>query len=255
MTYVRVEKDHAVAVVELVNPPLNLLTAALRAELTEVAKDLRADDAIRAVVVHGSGRTFSAGSDVREFPRDEPAGLERARLEHECAHTLEQLPQPVIAALHGHVLGGGLELALACDLRVAEADARIGLPEVGLGVFPSGGGTYRLTRLVGPARAKRLMLLGTILDASEAAEVGLVDRVAEAGYGRSAAFDLARELAERPARAVRAIKQAVNANPTGASEVGDPIEERLIAELFTSYDAREGVAAFLERRDPQFRHR
>lgn len=255
MTNVLVEKVDGVACVELRNPPLNVLTAEIRSELIEITRDLGVDSEVRAVVLYGSGKAFSAGSDVREFPHDEANGRTRARLEHECAHALERLPQPVIAALHGHVLGGGLELALACDLRIAETTTRIGLPEIELGVFPSGGGTYRLPRLVGPARAKQLVLLGTILDAHEAERIGLVDQLVDESAGRRAALDLARRIADKPARATRAIKRAMNTNPTNAADIGDPVEEQLIAELFTSYDAREGVAAFLEKREPRFEHR
>ncbi|MQA85461.1 MAG: enoyl-CoA hydratase [Streptosporangiales bacterium] len=253
---VRVERRDAVAVVTLDNPPLNLLTMALRAQLTELAGDLAHDDAVRAVVLAGAGgKAFSAGSDVREFPTDPEAGRERSRLEHRCYDALAGLPQPVVAALHGHVLGGGLELALACDLRVAEATARLGLPEVHLGVFPAGGGTQRLPRAVGAGRAKELMFLGATLDAAEAARIGLVNRVVDAGQARDAAIALAEQIAGRPAGAVRAIKTAVDSGLADGPRAGAETEGRLIAQVFGSYDAREGVAALLDKREPRFEHR
>lgn len=241
-----------VAVLELNNPPLNLLTAGLRQQLIGAVAELGKDHDVRAVVLRGSGRTFSAGSDVREFPVDIQEGRRRARLEHRAANALEELPQPVVAALHGHVLGGGLELALACDLRVAARDANLGLPEVGLGVFPSGGGTSRLAREVGPARAKELILLGTVIDAEDAQRLGLVNRLAEPGAAHAGGHELARQIAAQPALATRAVKEATAASVRTGS---DSTEEHLIAELFTSHDAREGAEAFRRKRPPRFEHR
>jgi enoyl-CoA hydratase len=250
-----VEHDGAVAVVTLDNGPLNLLTMADRAELVAVAGRLRADRATRAVVLAGTGeKAFCAGSDVTEFPGDADAGRERARQEHACYAAVAALPQPVIAALHGHVLGGGLELALACDIRVADATARIGLPEVKLGLFASGGGTQRLPRLIGASRAKELMFLGRTVDAAEAARLGVVDHLVDAGRALEHARALAAEIASRPALAVQAIKAAVDGGLADGIVAGSALEERLIGELFTSHDAREGVAALLARRAPLFEH-
>jgi enoyl-CoA hydratase/carnithine racemase len=252
----RVEQVGAVAVITLDNGPLNLLTMADRAELLAVAGRLRDDRATRAVVLAGSGpRAFCAGSDVTEFPGDAEAGRERARQEHACQAAVAALPQPVIAALQGHVLGGGVELALACDIRVADSTARIGLPEVKLGLFPSGGGTQRLPRLIGASRAKELMFLGETIGADDAARLGIVDHVVYAGRSRARARELAAEIAARPALAVQAIKAAVDGGLACGMAAGSALEERLIGELFASHDAREGVAALLARRTPIFEHR
>jgi enoyl-CoA hydratase/carnithine racemase len=251
-----VDHDGAVAVITLDNGPLNLLTMADRAELVAVAGRLRADSGTRAVVLTGAGRkAFCAGSDVTEFPDGPEAGRERAREEHACCAAVAALPQPVIAALHGHVLGGGVELALACDIRVADATVRVGLPEVKLGLFPSAGGTQRLPRLIGASRAKELMFLGEAIAADDAARLGIVDHVVEAGLSGGYARGLAAEIASRPALAVQAIKQAVDGGLADGMVAGSALEERLIGELFASHDAREGVAALLARRAPIFEHR
>lgn len=256
MAGIELTVDGPVAVLTVDNPPLNLLTTALRRQLAQVAGDVGRRSDIRAVVLAGAGdHGFSAGSDVREFPRDPDAGLRRARLGQDANHRLQHMPQPVIAALHGHVLGGGLELALACDLRVADETAELGLPEIRLGISPAGGGTQRLTRLIGAPRAKELMLLGEPIDVHEAQRLGLVNRVVPPGQALEAALDLARTLAGRPALAVRAIKRVVDGGLEEGPERGEELEREQISRLYGSHDAREGVAAFLERRPPHFEHR
>jgi enoyl-CoA hydratase/carnithine racemase len=229
---------------------------AIRAQLQAAAEAIATDDQVRAVVIAGAGgRAFSVGSDIREFPADATAGLERARQEHACYDAIAALPQPTVAALEGLALGGGFELALACDLRVATANLRLGLPEVSLGVFPSGGGTQRLPGLIGPSLAKEHMFLGEPWGADDALRLGLVNRVVPEGTALSAAIELAMAIAERPARAVRAIKAAVDGGLRDGGQYGRLLEETLIAELFTSHDAQEGVRAFLAKRAPRFTHR
>jgi enoyl-CoA hydratase len=253
---VGITTDGPVAIIELANAPLNLLTRQLRADLRRTAEEVAAESAIRAVVLKGAGRrSFSAGSDIREFPRTAEAGRVRAVAEHGCYDAIANLPQPVVAGLFGHVLGGGLELALACDIRVADEDARLGLPEVKLGVFPSGAGTQRLPRVVSPSRAKLMMFLGETLDAAQALAVGLVDEVAAPGCAHEAAMSLAHRIAGQPARAVQAIKKAVAHGLEYGTRAGQTMEVELIGELFTSADAKEGVQAFLDSRTPTFTHR
>lgn len=253
---VRVEHHGPVATVTLDNPPLNLLTMQLRSQLRAAFAQLRDDENVRAIVVKSAGdRAFSAGSDVREFPRDADAGRARARAEHACCDDVAGVPQPVIAALHGDTLGGGFELALACDVRIADTDTKVGLPESKLGLFPSGGGTQRLSRLA-PATAKKMVLLGEVIDAVEARRRQFVDEVVPRDQAHAAAMQLAHEVAARPARAIRAAKRALNHAACGGSFAsGREIEVELIAELFTSHDAQEGVAALLASRSPEFQHR
>lgn len=252
----RVDHHGAVATVSLHNPPLNLLTVRIRSQLRAAFAALRNNDNVRAVVLTAAGdRAFSAGSDVREFPCDADAGRARARDEHACCDDIAGLPQPVVAALHGHTLGGGLELALACDVRIADTGTKIGLPESKLGLFPSGGGTQRLSGLA-PSTAKKMVFLGDTIDVAEARRLQLVDDVVPRGQAHTAATQFAHEVAARPARAIRAAKQALNHAASGGSfATGREIEIELIAELFTSYDAQEGVAALLGSRPPEFQHR
>jgi enoyl-CoA hydratase/carnithine racemase len=252
---IHVATDGPVAIIEIDNPPLNLLTMEVRASLTAAAEAIGADPSVRAVVLRGAGdRAFSAGSDIREFPRTVGDGRARAVLEHACYDAIAGLPQPVVAALNGHVLGGGLELALACDLRVADEQTRLGLPEITLGLFPSGGGTQRLPRTIAPARAKRMMWLAEVVDAAEAVEIGLVDEVTGVGCSAAAALRLAHRIAQQPACAVRAIKQAVEGGLELGRRAGQALEVELVGELFASHDAQEGVRAFLGSRPPSFIH-
>ncbi|WP_162830034.1 enoyl-CoA hydratase/isomerase family protein [Amycolatopsis palatopharyngis] len=244
-----------VALVEISNPPLNLLTMHVRSELRLVMERIGCDSSVRAVVLRSTGdRAFSAGSDISEFPRDARAGHRRAVQEHSCYDAVADLPQPVVAELSGHVLGGGLELALACDIRVADATAHLGLPEVKLGVFPSGAGTQRLPRTIGVSQAKRMMLLGEIVDADRALELGLVDEMVPRGQATAAAAEIAGRIAGQPALAVQAIKKAVDHGLRFGTRAGQALEAELIAGLFATHDAQEGVQAFLESREPQFTH-
>lgn len=252
---VRVEHQGPVAVLELSNPPLNLLTMELRDGLRRAALEISATSSVRAVVLCSTGdRSFSAGSDIREFPADREQGERRALQEHACYDAVAGIAAPVIAAVQGHVLGGGLELAMSADLRVGAATATLGLPEVRLGVFPSGGGTQRLAALVGASRAKRLMLLGETVGAEEALRIGLLDEVVPQGTARQAALALAQRIAEQPRLATQAIKRAVDHGRAFGPAAGQAMEVRLISELFTSHDAREGVQAFLDSRTPHFTH-
>lgn len=246
-------RHEGVAVVTFENGPLNLLTMKLRAGLQVAADQIRGNDSIRAVVLVGAGsRAFSAGSDIREFPTTGMAGRARAVQEHRCYDAIATLPQPVIALLSGHVLGGGLELAMAADFRVAEEGTQLALPEVKLGAFPSGGGTQRLPRVIPPAAAKKLMFLGESIDASAGLRLGLVDEVTQTGNGKQAALALARDLASKPPLAVQAIKRAVDHGLQFGVEAGERLEEELIANIFGSQDCKEGVRAFLESREPRF---
>lgn len=240
--------EDGVARLTVDNPPLNLLSLDVRAELAEHARRLATDDGCRAVVITGAGdRAFSAGSDIREFPADESGGIDRAEREHAWFAALAELPQPTIAALHGHVLGGGLELALTCDIRVADENTRLGFPEVGLGLVPCGGGTARLPRLIGEPRAYLLLLTGDRIDADQAMSYGLVDAVAPAGRAEQDAYDLAGRIAAAPGATTRAIKATVRAGVAGGIAAGLDAEIRLGGPLFATEDARRAVRGFSSR--------
>ncbi len=248
-----------VARLELVNPPLNLVTRELIEELGEALAALEAADPgdVRAVVVSGRGeRAFCAGSHVGEFESQRgPGGRARLAMEQGTWQRLARLPMPVIAAIEGNALGGGLELALCCDIRVASERAKLGLPEVRLAVIPGGGGTQRLPRVVGDAWARELILTGRVLDAAAAERIGLVHRVVPAGEALSAALAIGEEMAARGPLAVREAKRLIDV----AAEV--PLEAGLEAELdasvrvFATDDLAEGAAAFFAKRDPQYHGR
>jgi enoyl-CoA hydratase len=248
-----------VAHLTLVNPPLNLVTEALLHELAAALETLEAaaPGDVRAVVVTGSGdRAFSAGSHVGEFESQRgPAGRERHELESGVARRLAELPMPTIAAIEGNALGGGLELALCCDIRIASERARLGLPEVRLAVTPGAGGTQRLPRVVGLARAKELILTGRVLTAAEAERIGLVTLVVPAGGALAAADEVAADIALRGPLAVREAKRLVDQAMDLDLASGLAAELDASDRIFATDDLLEGATAFLEKRDPEYRGR
>lgn len=243
-----------VTTVRLQNPPLNLVTVELTKALDRVLGAIEGDGGVRVVVLTGTGdRAFCAGSDVKEFESlHGRVGEGKLLLEKAVYRRLANLPMPTVAAIQGDALGGGLELALCCDLRVADVDAKLGLPEVRLGVMPGSGGTQRLPRIVGVARAKEMILMGQILTAEEAAGIGLVNRVAHSGEALEEAVEMAETIASRGPVAVREAKRALDI----AGDV--PLDEGLALELdaseriFASRDMLEGAKAFFEKREPHF---
>jgi enoyl-CoA hydratase len=248
-----------VAHLELVNPPLNLITEALLRQLADalaILADASPDD-VRAVVVTGRGdRAFSAGSDVGEFEAQRgPGGRARLELEARVSRALADLPMPTIAALEGNALGGGLELALACDLRVASSRASFGLPEVRLAVTPGAGGTQRLPRVVGPSRARELILTGRVIDAAESYRIGLVHEVVPPGQARARALEIGREIAARGPLAVREAKRLLDASTELDLGAGLAAELEASLRVFATEDLREGVSSFFEKRDPQYHGR
>jgi enoyl-CoA hydratase/carnithine racemase len=248
-----------VAHLTLTNPPLNLVTRELLEELSEAIAVLEAaaPGDVRVVVVTGAGeRAFSAGSHVGEFESQRgPNGRERHALESAVADRLARVPMPTIAAIEGSALGGGLELALCCDIRVASERAQLGLPEVRLAVTPGAGGTQRLPRVVGLARAKEMILTGRILSAEEAERVGLVSRVVPAGRALAEADAIAAEIAERGPIAVREAKRLVDLAWHADIETGLAAELDASDRVFASEDMVEGATAFFEKRAPEYRGR
>lgn len=243
-----------VALLELDNPPLNLVTAELTRQLDAALDRLAADPGVRAVVVAGSGeRAFCAGSDVKEFESLAGRVAEgKLLLEKLVYRKLAELPVPTVAAIEGDALGGGLELALCCDLRVASERARLGTPEVRLGVIPGSGGTQRLPAIVGPARAKEMILVGELLGAEAAERIGLVNKVVPAGQARAAAFELAQRIAERGPLAVREAKRLVDLSRDLDLDAGLAAELDASERVFRSEDMLEGARAFFEKRPPRF---
>lgn len=245
-----------VTLLRLDNPPLNLVTADLTVELAGVLARLAADAEVRAVVVAGNERAFCAGSDIKEFASLHGRVAEgKLLLEGAVYRRLARLPMPTIAAIEGNALGGGLELALCCDLRVAGADALLGLPEVRLGAIPGSGGTQRLPRLIGPGRAKEMILLGEPVSAGRAGEIGLVERVVEAGRAEEEARAMAEVMAGRGPLALRQAKAAIDDGLDLPLDAGLARELDGSERVFGSSDLQEGAAAFLEKRPPRFEGR
>jgi enoyl-CoA hydratase/carnithine racemase len=248
-----------VAFLELDNPPLNIVDGELLEDLETAVAQLESAPPgdVRAVVVSGRGeRAFSVGSNVKEFEAQHASGS-AARFEAEAriAQRLAGLPMPTIAAIEASALGGGLELALCCDLRVASEQARLGLPEVRLAVTPSTGGTQRLPRIVGVARAKELLLTGRVIDAAEALRIGLVNEVVPAGRAVARAHEIGEEIAERGPLAVREVKVLVDGAFDRPLADGHRAEVETSVRIFATDDLLEGARSFVEKRPPTYHGR
>jgi enoyl-CoA hydratase len=253
--FVQVVEDGAVALVTIDNPPVNALSAQLLEELETEIDRLDRNAETRAIVIRGAGeRAFVAGADIKEFPslRERASGDGSPRGIQKIGTRIERCHKPVIAAIHGFCLGGGLELAMACDLRVAAEDAQLGQPEIKLGLIPGGGGTQRLPRLVGRGRALLLNLTGDPISGAQAYEWGLVDRAVPAGQHVDAAVELARTLAERSPHAVAVVKELARETRDLPLEEGLQREAQAFLRCLASEDGQEGVAAFIEKRQPQW---
>ncbi len=249
------EAAEGVATLTLNRPEVhNAMNERMRRELTECFAALVSDDAVRVVVVTGAGeRAFSAGADIREFVEPQaPTRFRETRRRVDFRQLMDRCPQPIIAAIRGYAFGGGLELALACDIRVAGDDARLGLTEVDLAIIPGGGGTQRLPRLVGRGKALEMILTGARLDAREALRIGLVERVVPAAQVRAAALELAKTLAAKAPVALRYAKEAVVKGLELPLADGIRLENDLSTLLRTTEDRIEGARAFLEKRKPRF---
>jgi len=245
---VRVEIDHAVATIRLDRPPMNAISAAVQDELAAAAVQVSGDQAIRAVVLYGGPKVFAAGADVKEM-----AGLGYAEMSmigsrrlHDAFNAVARIGKPVIAAVTGYALGGGLELALCADFRVLGEGAKVGQPEILLGIIPGAGGTQRLPRLIGPARAKDLIFSGRFVTAAEALAMGLADRVVPDTEVYEVACELAARYQGGPAHALRAAKEAIDRGLDVDLNTGLELERLNFAGLFATSDARVGLRSFVE---------
>lgn len=253
---IKVERRDSIAVVTVNRPDkLNALNAEIVARLYDSALELEADKEVRGVIITGAGeKAFVAGADISELARMTPiSGIQVSRAGQEAFRFIETMPKPVVAAVNGFALGGGLELALACHIRLASENAKLGLPEVKLGIIPGYGGTVRLPRLVGRGRALELMLTGEIIDAQEAFRIGLVNRVVaqDALLPTSLAL-LARIVANGPLAIALAI-EAVDHGFNTTTEDALRMESNLFGLLASTADMQEGMAAFLEKRKAAFK--
>jgi enoyl-CoA hydratase/carnithine racemase len=242
-----------VATLRLNNPPYNVMTLKLRIGMMQQLLEIEANHDVSVLIIEGAGeKAFSAGFDLKDFPGDEPGGLQMIRFAHHVLNMIFNLPQITIVKMRGHVLGGGACLMLACDLRVATIDAKIGMPEIKFGAFSAGGGTHMLARQIGLARAKELVLLGDSISGAEAKEIGLINRAVSADKLDGTVDELAERLAKLSRPALRVAKKSVNAAIMGPFELGQTIEAAGMAQLFRTSDVFEGVNAFNEKRPAKF---
>jgi len=247
--------EEGIARIQLHRPEvLNALNLQLMEELVSALESMEKDEAIRCIIITGDRRAFAAGADIDEMSdvtavdmllRDQFATWDRIR----------HISKPLIAAVSGYALGGGCELAMACDLIIAAETAKFGQPEINIGVMPGAGGTQRLTRAVGKARAMEMVLTGKPISAEEALQAGLINRVVPEELLEDEALKMAREIASKPPVAVRLAKKAVLKAMDTTLETGLAYEQMLFYLLFATEDQREGMQAFLEKRKPQFRGR
>lgn len=257
-TVLNVERTDGYAVVTINNPPMNVISNQVFKELDEVFGELGTDPEVNAVIVTGQGdKVFAAGADIKEFPQlIGQGGLKEKFLEtHAILNRIDRFEKPVIAMLNGLTFGGGCEVTLCCDIRIAEEHAQIGLPEITLGLFPGGGGTQRLPRLVGEAKAKELMFTGEAITAAEAERIGLVNKVTSSGEGMEAARKMAKRIARFSLPALSRIKKAVDEGLELPLERGTELEAGLFEEVFQTEDVQEGVKAFIEKRRPAFQNK
>jgi enoyl-CoA hydratase len=253
--FVHLDTDGGVATIRLDRPPANALARELSLELSAAAERVAADEDVRAVVVWGGERIFAAGADIKAMVDYGPEDVapDVGALEQAC-RDVEAIPRITIAAINGYALGGGLELALSCDFRIAAEDSRLGLPEVLLGIIPGSGGTQRLPRTVGLPKARDIVYTGRQVEAAEALEIRLVDLVVPAAdvYGR--ALERASGFAKGPTAAYASAKRALAAADRPLQE-GLQVERDTFAPLFATRDQKEGMRAFLDKREPEFEGR
>lgn len=250
-----VEKQGAIAVITINRADkLNALNSAVHTEGVTALAELAADEAVRVVVIRGAGeKAFIAGADISEFAETTPAQQRDVMLSRSLFTALDSFPKPVIAMINGFCLGGGNELAMACDLRICSDKSRFAQPEINLGIMCGGGGTQRLTRLIGETRAMQLILTGDMIDAATALQFGLVNAVYSQEELEAKTMEMANKIAEKAPIALRYSKEAVKLASRSNLDEGLRREIDLFALCFATEDKREGVAAFLEKRKPEFK--
>lgn len=256
---VYLKKNKGIATVTINNPPVNVLSAAVINQLTNVFEKIEVDPEIITVIVTGSGeKSFVAGGNIKEFPEWMGKGSKYAEMKSKwLQHALNQidkLSKPTIAAINGLALGGGCELAMSCDIRIAEEQILIGLPEITLGLFPGAGGTQRLPRLVGEGKAMELMFTGESITACEAKRIGLVNMVVSEGQALERAEDIAQKISQYSLPALTFLKKAIVEGRGKSLGEGLQTEAQYFGEVFQTNDIKEGVSAFIEKRKPKFDH-
>ncbi|GGK98917.1 enoyl-CoA hydratase/isomerase family protein [Mangrovihabitans endophyticus] len=251
--FVNLETDSGIGTIRLERPPMNALNRQVQEELRAAAAAAAQDPAIRGVIVYGGAKVFAAGADIKEFTTATYQDMSlRATALSGAFDAVARIPKPTVAAVTGYALGGGCELALACDWRVVATDAKLGQPEIRLGLIPGAGGTQRLPRLIGPARAKDLIFSGRMVEAEEALRIGLADRVAAPDEVYATAQEMLRPYLDGPAMALRAAKLAIDDGLDRDMQGALAWESQLFAGLFATDDRVEGTDAFVAKRKPSF---
>ncbi len=251
---IQLKKENGVAIITLNRPPMNPLNGQVYQELDQAADELQADDTVKAVIITGAGeKAFAAGADITQMVNLTPVGAYNfthgARV---ALKKIENLKKPTIAAVNGLALGGGCELSLACDFRLASDTAKFGQPEINLGIIPGAGGTQRLPRLIGATKAKELVFLGDIIDAATAEKLGLVNKVVPAAELMAEAQKMAQKLVSKPAVAMQMAKLSINTGMNLDLDSALILEVQNVVTCFASADGKEGMGAFMEKRKPNF---
>lgn len=254
---ITIEKRDAVAILTINRPDkLNALNSKVHEEGVVALEDLQNDESVRVLIITGAGeKSFIAGADISEFAGKTPVSQRQDFLQNTLFNSLERFPKPIIAMINGFCLGGGCELALACDIRLASEKARFGQPEINLGIIPGGGGTQRLTKLIGEGKSMEMILTGEMIDAPTAHALGLVNHVYAPAELEAKTLEMANKIAEKSPVALQMAKEAVKAASKSNLDEGLRREIDLFAICFSTEDKEEGVSAFLEKRKPVFKGR
>ena len=245
--FVKLEVDGGVGTIRLDRPPMNAFSAQVQEELKAAAEEAARRADVRAVIVYGGEKVFAAGADVKEMSAMTYAEMSvRARRLSACFGAMSEIPKPTVAAITGYALGGGMEVALGCDRRICGDNAKMGQPEILLGIIPGGGGTQRLARLVGAPKAKDIIFTGRMIKADEALAIGLVDQVVAPDDVYAAARSWAEQFVNGPAAALAAAKKAIDGGLDTDLRTGLDLEAEMFAALFATEDGREGMKSFVE---------
>lgn len=254
MEFFSIQKENHVATITFNRPPANALASEVLKELSILLDDMENDSTVRVLVIHGEGRFFSAGADIKEFTtvKNAEGFTKLSKRGQDVFERIEAFPKPVIAAIHGAALGGGLELALACHIRIATESSKLGLPELQLGLIPGFAGTQRLPRYVGVPKALEMMLTSDPITGLEAFELGLVNHVVKEEELMEKALELANKIAQKSPISVKAAIELALYTKNASFEEASQKEAELFGQVFESRDAKEGIQAFIEKRKPQF---
>lgn len=251
---IQFEQQDYIGILSLNQPKaMNALNARLIEELTAAIEMIAEDDSVRVLIITGGEKVFAAGGDIKAMLDCDPQGAKAYVAPiHKVFKMIEELPKPTIAAINGFALGGGVELALVCDLRIAADNSKFGFPEINLGIFPAAGGSQRLPRLIGLSRAKELMFTGDTIDAGQALQIGLVNQVVPAAEVMDAALKLATKLSKKSPLTMAVLKASLHSMLNSGQNTGLEMELEKLCFLFASHDQKEGMQAFVEKRKPEF---